>query len=93
MCGFVRVCSGLGFGGSAGFDASEHCNPKGPCTPIVYTLAPKYLHRDYFKAKVYTIWVHGPLGQEKKHRQLPVKTAVMHERLRATMNYLLNPKP
>ena len=27
--------------------------PKGPCTQIVYTLAPKYLYRDYFKAKVY----------------------------------------
>ena len=35
---------------------------KGPCTQIVYTLAPKYLYKDYFKAKVYTIWVHGPLG-------------------------------
>ena len=31
-------------------------NPKGPCTQIVYTLAAKYLCRDYFKAKVYTIW-------------------------------------
>ena len=28
---------------------------KGPCTQIVYTLAPKYPYRDYFKAKVYTI--------------------------------------
>ena len=37
-------------------------NPKGPCTQIVYTLALNYLHRDYIKAKVYTIWVHGPLG-------------------------------
>ena len=36
--------------------------PKGPCTQIVDTLAPKYLCRDYFKAKVYTIWVHGLLG-------------------------------
>ena len=38
-----------------------------PCTQIVYTLAPKhwYLYRDYFKAKVYTIWVHGTLGQPK----------------------------
>ena len=24
--------------------------PKGPCTQIVYTLAPKYLYRDYFEA-------------------------------------------
>ena len=36
--------------------------PKGPCTHIVYTLVPKYIYRDYCKAKVYTIWVHGPLG-------------------------------
>ena len=36
--------------------------PKGPCAQIVYTLAPKYPYRVYFKAKVYTIWVHGPLG-------------------------------
>ena len=35
---------------------------KGPCTQIVYALAPKYLYRDYFKAKVYTVWAHGPLG-------------------------------
>ena len=30
----------------------------------IYTLAPKYLERDYFKAKVYTIRVHGPLGEK-----------------------------
>ena len=36
--------------------------PKGPCTQIVYALGPRYLYREYFKAKVYTIWVHGPLG-------------------------------
>ena len=36
--------------------------PKGPCTQIVYTLRPMYLCREYFKANVYTIWVHGPLG-------------------------------
>ena len=27
--------------------------PKGPCSQIVYTLGPKYLYGDYFKAKVY----------------------------------------
>ena len=39
-------------------------HPKGPCAQIVYTLGPipMYLYREYFKAKVYTIWVHGPLG-------------------------------
>ena len=31
-------------------------------TQTVYTLAPMYLNRDYFKANVFTIWVHGPLG-------------------------------
>ena len=38
------------------------CVPKGPCAQTVYTLALKYLYRDYIKAHVYTIWVHGPLG-------------------------------
>ena len=37
------------------------CSPKGPCTPRVDTEAPKHPCRDYFKAKVYTICVHGPL--------------------------------
>ena len=41
--------------------------PKGPCTQIVDTLALKYLNRDYFKAKVYTTWVHGPLGFRAFH--------------------------
>ena len=27
----------------------------------LYTLAPKYHHRDYFEAEVYAIWVHGRL--------------------------------
>ena len=36
--------------------------PKGFCTHIIYTLAPKYLCRDcLFKAKLYTIGGHGPL--------------------------------
>ena len=33
--------------------ASRLLCPKGPWTQIVYTLAPKYLCRDYLKAKVY----------------------------------------
>ena len=37
--------------------------PESPSTQIMYTLAPKYLYRDHFKAKVYTIWVPGPLGE------------------------------
>ena len=36
--------------------------PKGPCAQILYTLAlMKSLYR-YFRASVYSIWVHGPLG-------------------------------
>ena len=33
-----------------------------------YALAPKYLYREDFKAKVYTIWVRGPLGLETDYR-------------------------
>ena len=29
--------------------------PRGPCTQIMYTLGPMYLHREYFKANVYTV--------------------------------------
>ena len=32
----------------------------GPYPQMVYTLAPKYPYKGYFKAKVYTTWVHGP---------------------------------
>ena len=35
---------------------------KGPCIQIVYTLALKYTPFRYIGPKVYTIWVHGPLG-------------------------------
>ena len=37
--------------------------PKGPCTQIVYTLAPKHLYRDYFKAKVYLFGCMDPWGE------------------------------
>ena len=37
--------------------------PKGPCAQIVYTLALKYSLYGYIGPKVYTIWVHGPLGE------------------------------
>ena len=29
---------------------------------LVDTLIQKYLYRDYFKAELYTVWVHGPVG-------------------------------
>ena len=34
-----------------------------PVTQRVYTLGPMYLYRDYFKVKVYAVWVYGPLGK------------------------------
>ena len=34
-------------------DQVGHQWPIGPCTQIVYTLAPKYLYREDFKTKVY----------------------------------------
>ena len=68
-------------------DLAAPTTPKGPCIQTVYTLAPKYLYRDYFKAiytlapkylyrdyfkaKVYTIWVHGPLGYLKPNPPNP----------------------
>ena len=59
---FLKVfwLSGSGFRWVWGSGFSVY--PKGPCTQRGYTLAPKYLYRDYSKAKVCTIWVHGPLG-------------------------------
>ena len=62
-------CQAASFPSSSTSDSTDspfknNCtNPKGPCTQIVYTLGPMYLHREYFKANVYTIWVHGPLGK------------------------------
>ena len=46
-------------------------NPTGPCTQKVDALALKYSLYRYFKAKVYTIWVHGPLGKYRKEAQEP----------------------
>ena len=45
-------------------------NPEAPCANIVYTLTPKYLYGDPFKAEVYTIWVHGALVRERLRAQL-----------------------
>ena len=40
-----------------------YAKARGPCTYIVKASALKYLKRDYILgAKVYLIWVHGPLG-------------------------------
>ena len=43
---------------------------KGPCTQIVFTLGPMYLYREYFQANVYTIWVHGLIGNRKQAESL-----------------------
>ena len=63
--GKYRFLSGLSTRSARGRNTMQFavCGPyKGPRTFLVYTLAPKYLYRDYFKAKVYTIWAHGMLG-------------------------------
>ena len=52
----------MGQGSDFGFGLFGYmAYPMGPCTQIEYTQAPKYLYREYFKAKVDAIWVHGPL--------------------------------
>ena len=38
----------------------SYCTPKRPCTQRVYTLAPKYLYRDYFKAEAYLFGYNVP---------------------------------
>ena len=45
-----------------GIEGFENIYPKGPCTLLLYTWAPKSLYRKYFKAQVYNNEVHGPLG-------------------------------
>ena len=39
----------------ATLEVESNQNPMGPCTQIVFTLAPKYLYRDYFEPNVYSI--------------------------------------
>ena len=51
---------------------------------MVYTLALKYLYRDYFKANVYTVWVHGPSGQIGKDAEVEIV---------APTTYIPNPRP
>ena len=60
--------------GSLGFRVL--CYPKSPCTQIVYTLAHKYLYRDYFKAtaEVYTRMENGPLGLHQRSMGLREST-------------------
>ena len=60
--------------------------PKGPCTQIVDTLVPKYPNRDYIKAKVSTIWAHGPRGLCKRRQ------GVQRDLSRTAQSYALNPE-
>ena len=46
---------------STKLDCTVGGNPKGPCAHIIYTFGLKVYC--YIGAKVYTIWVHGPLGE------------------------------
>ena len=64
-------------------------NPKSPCTSIAYTLAPKYLVRDYFKAKVYTIWVHGSLYLILQNQQKSRSPSEIRGAMRATVELQL----
>ena len=67
--GFPSVCESFAKSELLCTSRTRETYLKGPCTQIVYTLAPKYLHRYYFKAKVYTaytIWVHGPMRLESQ---------------------------
>ena len=43
-------------------------SPKGPCTQIVYALAPKYPKKDCFKAKV---WLFGHMDPEGSETSKP----------------------
>ena len=58
------ICQGSRFSSRLQSLWCSTLDPKGPCRQILklYTLAPKYLSRDYFKAKVCTICIHGRLG-------------------------------
>ena len=71
FCHFLRAK--VKYGQEVGLDVgwrfiralNPKLHPKGPSTQIVDKLAPKYPNRHCFKAKVYTIWVHGLLGNPK----------------------------
>ena len=58
--------------------------PKGPCTQIVYTLAPKSPNRDYFKAKVCLFGYMDPQGTYSAQH----KAGILTQTLRP-----VNPKP
>ena len=78
--------------------------PKGPCTQVVYTLAPMYLYSDYLdylRANVCTTWAHGPLGIGDKHlrnhgaqsRDPGSLRRAYREGLRKDISVLAFPKP
>ena len=65
--------------------------PQGPCSQIVDTLAPKYLHRGYLKAKVYTIWVHGPLSPKPYRTLIDPFKGTLKETLKGTLFGYMDP--
>ena len=52
-----QLVGSLGFGGPR--------IRKAPCTHMVYSWALKGFPYSSLRAQVYTIWVHGPLGNKK----------------------------
>ena len=61
---------------------------KGPCTQRVYTLAFKYSLYRYFGAKVYTVWVHGPIGNWNRMGLGFRDSVVLHSLKRAPVRVL-----
>ena len=44
------------------FNDRTDTNGHDPVSMNYPLMGPKYLHRDYVRAKVYTIWEHAPFG-------------------------------
>ena len=61
--------------------------PKGPCTHIAYTLALKYSLYGCIGPKVYTIWVHGPLGYSGWIQGLELRTGRAQTQTPGASNY------
>ena len=67
----VRIVVGVASTIDSPHQASEAKNPKGPCTQIlVYNLASTYSPYGSIGPKVYTTWVHGPLGEHACHHRV-----------------------
>ena len=67
-------------------------HPEGPCAEIVYTLALEYSLYRYIGPKVYSIWVHGPLGplpSKKQHSMREVNPTVCEDQPRGNTGALI----